>query len=796
MKKFTFLLTLLVMVLCNVQSAFADDAKWTDKGIATFGEAITSLDNLSDGYYVLRNVGRKTFVKAEGEALKLRPAVRSTNFADFRSFFQYNTDVAYVFYLKKSTTENGKYSIQGKTGKYFPNSSQKDSPLSLDATEYEYTINHINGSSFGLKSDAFYLDGKAYDGEYMDGTVVNWNAADKLPGANENGAYQFYPVTLETAYTVNYKYTVNDHVVLAAQKKVVANTAPSADNYPCLTIEGYNKETITENGDVTVNCSMNLPFKLSTAEAPKYYAIKMHTGNRMMVADATNSEVACNEVSTSLPEGLPELNQWAFIGTDAFTNFKLYNKATKKYLKSSSSSTIATLVDEAEASTFHVMATRIQNMTNGFCISNSSYYLNYQNPDNSNKPGVYGYHDNEQGSTCTIFTPASFPLNYANDWVNIPEGAIGGKAYLETAGNLTALKDAYNAVRSNPTESNINALVTINKAIKNSETSTKTFKEGYYRLVNRKDGNFLHINNTKMNTQAGKDKAVGSVVYFKSTGEEGKYSLMIEGLYFGAVTKSNPIMLGNEANKGTYTVALSTENFITKIHESTNSATEDNYHYLHVNGGDAVGWEAGEGSPASHWYLIPATETEVAMKAVGDKSYATAYLPFGVSAVTDAKAYVAAVPENNATVMTEATSFGAKTGVLLVSDNAAAKAVLTIGDVTSNVTSALSGTLLAKDITNSQNDYLVFGKNNADVNEVGFFQPSTTVTSIPANRAFFENVASAAIALNFGGNVTAIDQVVNNANVNAPIFDLAGRRVVKAAKGGVYIQNGKKFIVK
>lgn len=33
MKKFTFLLSLLAMVLCNVQSAFADDAKWTDKYI-------------------------------------------------------------------------------------------------------------------------------------------------------------------------------------------------------------------------------------------------------------------------------------------------------------------------------------------------------------------------------------------------------------------------------------------------------------------------------------------------------------------------------------------------------------------------------------------------------------------------------------------------------------------------------------------------------------------------------------------------------------------------------------------
>lgn len=207
-------------------------------------------------------------------------------------------------------------------------------------------------------------------------------------------------------------------------------------------------------------------------------------------------------------------------------------------------------------------------------------------------------------------------------------------------------------------------------------------------------------------------------------------------------------------------------------------------------------WE-GEGGYYEQvtWTIDVATELEVALNAVNGKSYATTYLPVGVSAVKDAKAYVAAVPENNETVMTEAASFGAKTGVLLVSDNAAEKAVLTIGDGTS-VESALSGTLLAKDITNSQTNYLVFGKNKDNANEVGFFEPSTSVTSIPANRAFFEGVASAAIALNFGGNVTAIDQVVNNANVNAPIFDLTGRRVVKAVKGGLYIQNGKKYIVK
>lgn len=197
------------------------------------------------------------------------------------------------------------------------------------------------------------------------------------------------------------------------------------------------------------------------------------------------------------------------------------------------------------------------------------------------------------------------------------------------------------------------------------------------------------------------------------------------------------------------------------------------------------------------WKFVEADDIEVALNTVESKSYATAYLPFGVSAVSGAKAYTAAEPANGQTVMTETANFAKETGVLLVSDEAADKAVLTIGDAEDAAnSSALKGTLLAKDITDAQTKYLVFGKNNTNETEVGFFEPSTTVTSIPANRAFFADAEGSAIALNFG-NVTAVNNVVaGNANANAPIFDLTGRRVVKAVKGGLYIQNGKKYIVK
>ena len=789
MKKFTFLLTLLALVFGNVQSAFADDAKWTDKCIKSISDPITNLDELTDGFYVIRNVGRKTFVHLENNGdIWLQAPVRSENTTEIQAAFANKTDVAYAFYVAKDKT-SGKYTIQGKSGKYFPESLPHGSTASVNETAGNYTIEKITDGQFALQASNYYADGNGVNNSpYTTGSFTGWNATNDRPGANANGAYQFYKVTMEDSYTINYHYNVNGHeVLLVSGVKGAKDATPSAPVYPCLSIQGYDKETITESGDITVTCTMDLPMQASTVEAPKYYAVNMHTGTRKWVANEDGT-ISCLDVANTLTE-LPANNQWAFIGTDLLDNFKIYNKGTGKYLKSTGSDAATLTNDANEATSFKVKATRVQNMTNGFCISRGDTYLNYQ--DNSIKT----WSDNDQGSTCKVFTPESFSLNYANDWVNVPEGAIGGKTYLETAGNLTALKTAYNAVCNDPTEDNINTLATINKAIAASEASSYTFKEGYYRLVNRKDNHFLHIKEGEniMNTQAGKDKAVGSVVYFKSTGEEGKYSLMLEGKYFGTITKSDDIVLGDEASKGTYTVALSTENFITKIQE-VSTTNDANYHYLHVNGGNAVGWEAGDGAPASHWYIIPATDIEVAMKDVEGKKFASVYLPFDVNAVAGAEAYVGTFNDDKTALnMNKVEGVPAGKGFVLVGSED--KATLSIGTTDAAVTSDLQGTNTVITLAdNTRANYLVFGKNN---NTVGFYAPSASVKKIPANKAYLETsvLSTAAIALNFNGITTGVNTVVLGENgVNAPVFDLSGRRVVAPVKGGVYIQNGKKFI--
>ena len=795
MKKITFFATLLAMLVSSVQSAFADDAKWTGKGIKSVDAAVTSLSDLTDGYYLVRNAGHSTFLQEQdnGNLYLWNANNYSSDLTSINNAFSGSaTNMNSVVYLAKNSEDNT-YTMQFKSGKYMPTFGSGSTSSNATAAKLTIAIYNEGEPYFKFKDGSNYADGKGGDIHGQGNGAGNFVGWKDPSGKNGNGSYQFYKVTLDNLLTVNYKYTVDGHVVLTVNASRLKGLAPSADAYPCLTITGYDKQTITESGDVVVNCTMALPVKASTVAAPKWYAVRMHTGKRMMVADAANSEVACNDVELSIPE-LPDANQWAFVGDDLFTSFKLYNKGTQKYLKTSAKNAISTLVDEAEATKFHVMATKIKDMENGFCISNGSWYLNFQNPNTGtdkapkyDKPGVYGWHDNDQGSTCSVYAPESFPLNYAASFINVPEGAIGGPQYLETEANLNALKAAYNAVKAGATDENVQKLVDINKQIAKSSVG-RTLTEGYYRLVNCKDKNYLHINGTILNDQAGKEKAIGSVVYFKSTETKGQYSVLVEGKYLGAVTTSQNVNLGEEANKGTYTVT--SNNFISLVREVSSN---DDYHYLHVNGGNAVGWEAN--TPASQWYIIPATDVEIDMTAQGDKKYASAYLPFSVSAVNGATAYTGALNADKTVIeMTATTAVPANTGFVLVGNGS--KATLTIGDAAAiEGENALTGTntgVTFADATPKTN-YLVFGVNDG---KVGFYTPGN-VTAIPANKAYINasELSNQAIALNFGNTVTGINAatIINGEN-NAPIYDLSGRRVWAPVKGGLYIQNGKKII--
>lgn len=178
-----------------------------------------------------------------------------------------------------------------------------------------------------------------------------------------------------------------------------------------------------------------------------------------------------------------------------------------------------------------------------------------------------------------------------------------------------------------------------------------------------------------------------------------------------------------------------------------------------------------------------------------NKNYATLNLPYASKLPEGVTAYKAGEVVDNDLNITEYKNAGdvlpANTPVLLTATSDGEKTFAPAPYAAAEVT-GFQGTLSAKAVT-ATNTYIL-SKNGGDT--VKFFALDENNNTINANKAYLVVPKAGAQALNFNfGNITGIQNAaVEGVNANAPLFDLSGRRVVKAVKGGIYIQNGKKFV--
>lgn len=185
-------------------------------------------------------------------------------------------------------------------------------------------------------------------------------------------------------------------------------------------------------------------------------------------------------------------------------------------------------------------------------------------------------------------------------------------------------------------------------------------------------------------------------------------------------------------------------------------------------------------------------------------SFATLALPFDFkvasSNTNDAKLYSGAYNASTGTLDMTAVEgvVPANAGVVIKSDSKATSIVLTAN--TKYAATALTDNQLVgttEEIAFSElTDKLVFGVTAQ--NHVGFYAAGGSA-ALPANRAYLPTSVlggEKAVAMNFGGDVTGINAVVKADKANAAIYDLTGRRVTRTVKGGLYIQNGSKFVAR
>lgn len=179
----------------------------------------------------------------------------------------------------------------------------------------------------------------------------------------------------------------------------------------------------------------------------------------------------------------------------------------------------------------------------------------------------------------------------------------------------------------------------------------------------------------------------------------------------------------------------------------------------------------------------------------GQGTFNSTALPFDFTIAEDydgdAKLYKGTV-EGKELMLSEVGSVPAKAGVVLMGTNSEQIKLVATAGVETLGNNDLIGT--TNEIAVGQlDDKLIFGVSN-ETGLVGFFSTDGSA-SLPANRAYLNKVEGLmAVMVNHGGNTTAIGNVQNSLPANAPVYDLSGRRVTKMVKGGLYLQNGRKFI--
>lgn len=176
----------------------------------------------------------------------------------------------------------------------------------------------------------------------------------------------------------------------------------------------------------------------------------------------------------------------------------------------------------------------------------------------------------------------------------------------------------------------------------------------------------------------------------------------------------------------------------------------------------------------------------------GVSHIATFSAPFATIIPTGVKAYYVSAKGTEATMTAiDAQAIPANQGVILTSETGdAATMVPAAGETAATIAGNQLGHSAgaAKSLTAGEGYILGNGTEG-----IAFYPCKDG--SLPINKAYLLGNGESAIVMNFGNAVTGINTIAAPANSKAPIFDLSGRRVVKVTKG-LYIQNGKKVIVK
>lgn len=841
MKKFTFLLSLL-LVSSGVTASAQDARSWVKLSAdANLANAVTDLSKLTDGgTYAFYNVNNSKYITIDnfdnlhfGRAASLTASNAESGLAVFK------------FHITKDG-ENTTYTFETAIGgQYMPAAADNNGAGGATATGTAASfviLNHtINEQKPTTKTDGQFVIAnedlsKAFD---MGGDDTNqfcgWD------GKGSNCWYKIVPVTVsETkAYSVPY-VTTNDEgntvASLSGRRTLTEGetfatlTSGIMPYYYSLTAEQTNYVVSADNCKFTykLNKEGEAPVEFSTDNNKVWYTLKTRNSDgNYLVRQADNiirsggmSGVSKYDATCITSLDLLDGGLWAFVEDGVAV--KLLNKQNGKYLRVNGENNQANFNGEASKFYFQKITPK-GGFTADFSLQYAATSFLGDHSTYKGTPLLATYKNDEAcKDDGSAFIAKKIDLNSDADFLALAKDAVTAEIDAATANGdsgdelvaqtAAALSTAKTTVAS---ATNYDAIVAAHTAAISYPGNVDA--NAYYQIIaqNVPTGKaYISSESMVVNKNGALEAgAAGSRIIRRTQASDALIPQMwqlvanADGSYKIKNANTN-CCIGQVVSNGTGVEMPINNNgagdyVITKGRAANNFILKNGSHMLNAFQGDHNTIIAdyngnNSGDTGSNWVIKKVTTVPVS---ITDAKYATVAFPFATKVATaGVKAYYATGAADGMITLVEYPEgiIPANQGALLYNEAGATTANLEIVTTEKTVEGNKLMPATAKRSGFAANETYVLAKNSA--NEAAFLKNGLTV--IPANKAYIaaetipaDNNGSNVLNFNFG-QVTGINGVVAADKAGVQYFDLQGRRVLYPAHGIFVTNTGKKVFVK
>lgn len=672
---------------------------------------------------------------------------------------------------------------------------------------------------------AFWTDTRA---------VTGWSDTDH---GDDGAAFKFTEVEVPVEFDVTVNYTLDGTLIgtkswtLASGSSFPTTSVVTPPSYVDCTMPEF-PETITESAtyEVVTTTKATSPFKFSkTLDAAKWVTMKLlfkndnpqtYESGRWIIGNASNQTNLTDNVSVT--EDNYGYYLWAFVG-DWYNGYKVYPKGnTNKVLGVSSN----TWNNDANKSTRHVT---LDDPTEdaGLCTWT---VVNWD--------GTVQGDDTKEGSYSLLLKNTSHTNVYLGDhtadsWLSTWLSDAGNRVNhgrIKFADPLPIYLPIAQAVYADagklgyPKESSL-AAVGLNTVL---TSATSSFEELLGHVQNFKESTDVVLP-TDGKAYTIKAHFVGSDKYV-ALGADKLATSEIEGATFICHEVSTGVFTfvnnnGTFFNKIGNLVAYSNLTDFTLSHHiaddldlvyGTFSFRDSDYKNLTLNGTTFQQGHEGISESSTTAFILeettyanePTMTVATGVEGVDEnKKIATFSAPFDFTLPAGIDAYIVKQTPTGETATLELLAsagdvVAANTGVILLGKTDATK-VLMVPATTKGVSDAAS--LLGHsagapvDVVTAGTNYILAKNSDGNIVFSKALEGADHNKNLSMNKAYLQlgGLGVNQFKLDFGGTTTAIEGITTEADAaNAPVYDLSGRRIAAPTHRGIYIRNGKKFMVK